>query len=374
MEWLIAKHPALAAIFNASNANNTRKNRSDDKGPEPEGVATAKIGNNTYAFIALERIGGCMVYDVTNPASPVFQDYKNTRNTATYAGDNGAEGIIHIPAAESPDGQDWVILANEVSSTLSIYKLKTCFTNLNKTITAAGNTEFCQGDSVRIKAVSQSNVSYQWFKDNTTTGAVDSSFVAKNSGNYNAIVSTMNPSCSLTSNAINVVVNPLPTVTFNLPLDSICDTILNLNLTGASPIGGSFKLNNNVITAFSPKTSGIGNYTITYEVTDGKGCKNKASDNIKVVLCKATNPPLGIQAADNSLIMIFPNPVQNLLYIQVASSSLVYDYSVYSSLGSKVLSGRLQDGRIDVSNLANGQYRLQLTDSKGNNYHQSLSK
>jgi hypothetical protein len=83
---------------------------------------------------------------------------------------------------------------------------------------------------------------------------------------------------------------------------------------------------------------------------------------------------LGIQAADNSLIMIFPNPVQNLLYIQVASSSLVYDYSVYSSLGSKVLSGRLQDGRIDVSNLANGQYRLQLTDSKGNNYHQSLSK
>jgi hypothetical protein len=374
MEWLIAKHPTLAPIFNASNSNNTRKNRSDDKGPEPEGVATAKIGNNTYAFVALERIGGCMVYDVTNPAAPVFQDYKNTRNTASYGGDNGAEGIIHVPSSESPDGQDWVILANEVSSTLSIYKLKTCFTNLNKTITAVGNTEFCQGDSARLKAVSQSNVTYQWFKDNTTTGSTDSSFVAKNSGSYNAIVSTLNPSCSLTSNAINVVVNPLPTVTFNLPLDSICDTIVNLNLTGASPAGGSFKLNNNVITAFSPKTSGVGNYTITYEVTDSKGCKNKASDNIKVVVCKATNPPLGIQAADNSVIMIFPNPVQNLLYIQVASSSLVYDYSIYSSLGSKVLSGRLQDGRIDVSNLANGQYHLQLTDSKGNNYHQSLSK
>jgi len=374
MEWLIAKHPTLAPIFNASNSNNTRKNRSDDKGPEPEGVATAKIGNNTYAFVALERIGGCMVYDVTNPAAPVFQDYKNTRNTASYGGDNGAEGIIHVPSSESPDGQDWVILANEVSSTLSIYKLKTCFTNLNKTITAVGNTEFCQGDSARLKAVSQSNVTYQWFKDNTTTGSTDSSFVAKNSGSYNAIVSTLNPSCSLTSNAINVVVNPLPTVTFNLPLDSICDTIVNLNLTGASPAGGSFKLNNNVITAFSPKTSGVGNYTITYEVTDSKGCKNKASDNIKVVVCKATNPPLGIQAADNSAIMIFPNPVQNLLYIQVASSSLVYDYSIYSSLGSKVLSGRLQDGRIDVSNLANGQYHLQLTDSKGNNYHQSLSK
>ena len=372
MEWLILKHPTLSAIFNASNSNNTRKNRSDDKGPEPEGVATAQIGNNTYAFMALERIGGCMIYDVTNPAMPVFQDYKNTRNTASYGGDNGAEGIIHIPAAESPDGQDWVILANEVSSTLSIYKLKTCFTNLNKTITALGNTEFCQGDSVKLKAVSQSNVSYQWFKDNTTTGSVDSSLVVKNSGSYNALVSTIGPSCSVTSNTINIVVNPLPTVTFSLPLDSICDTIASFDLSGALPAGGSFKLNNSIISSFSPKNSGIGNYTIVYEVTDAKGCKNSASDNIKVVVCKTITPPLGIHSNYYTEISLYPIPAQTILYIE--NGGILTDFVLFNQLGMKIMQGKVVDNKIDVSHLENGIYHLNLTDNKGNYYTQKMVK
>lgn len=124
MELMLAKHPVFGAIFNASNANNTLKNRSDDKGPEPEGVTVATINNRIYAFIALERMGGCMVYDITNPAAPVFSDYKNTRTIASYGGDQGAEGIIYIPAADAPTGVPIVILANEVSSTLSIYQVQ----------------------------------------------------------------------------------------------------------------------------------------------------------------------------------------------------------------------------------------------------------
>lgn len=123
-ELITSKHPELAAIFNASNSNNTLKNRSDDKGPEPEGVAVAKMGNKVYAFIALERIGGCMVYDITDPAAPVYVDYKNTRDLAAYGGDNGAEGILYIDSAGSPTGKPYVILANEVSSTLSIFEIK----------------------------------------------------------------------------------------------------------------------------------------------------------------------------------------------------------------------------------------------------------
>jgi len=123
LELIIAKHPQFAALFNASNANNTFKNRSDDKGPEPEGVTVAEIGGKMFAFVALERIGGCMVFDVTNPSNPIVVDYKNTRNLTTFAGDNGAEGIIYISAANSPTGNPIVILANEVSSTLSFYSV-----------------------------------------------------------------------------------------------------------------------------------------------------------------------------------------------------------------------------------------------------------
>jgi hypothetical protein len=127
MELITGKHPQLAALFNASNANNTLKNRSDDKGPEPEGVALATIYGRIYAFVALERIGGCMVFDVTDPSNPVFVDYRNTRTLTAYGGDQGAEGVIYIKPTQSPDGKPYVILANEISSTLGIFEVEvTC--------------------------------------------------------------------------------------------------------------------------------------------------------------------------------------------------------------------------------------------------------
>lgn len=123
IEQITSKHPVFGAIFNASNANNTLKNRSDDKGPEPEGVTVAQLSGRVFAFIALERIGGCLVYDITDPANPQYIDYKNTRTINTYGGDNGAEGIIFITAANSPTGTPVVILANEVSSTLTFFSV-----------------------------------------------------------------------------------------------------------------------------------------------------------------------------------------------------------------------------------------------------------
>lgn len=128
LEDITANHPVFGAIFNASNGLGapSRKNRSDDKGPEPEGVVIAQVLGRTYAFIALERIGGCMVYDITDPTAPVYVDYKNTRNLAG-GGDNGAEGIIYVSAAASPTNSPIVILANETSSTLTFYRVGSIF-------------------------------------------------------------------------------------------------------------------------------------------------------------------------------------------------------------------------------------------------------
>ena len=139
MELITAKHPIYGAIFNASNANNNFKNRSDDKGPEPEGVTIAEIGGKMYAFVALERIGGCIVFDVTNPANPIYVDYKNTRNLAAFGGDNGAEGILFISAANSPTGNNIVILANEISSTLSFFSINVSTLDINLTNITAKN-------------------------------------------------------------------------------------------------------------------------------------------------------------------------------------------------------------------------------------------
>jgi 2',3'-cyclic-nucleotide 2'-phosphodiesterase (5'-nucleotidase family) len=125
-EVITAFDPIFGAIFNASNSNNSFKNRSDNKGPEPEAVIVEEFNGNYYAFILLERIGGVMIYDVTNPNAPVFLQYLNSRGAvegAEESGDLGPEGVILIRADESPNGLPLLVITNEVSATLSIYTL-----------------------------------------------------------------------------------------------------------------------------------------------------------------------------------------------------------------------------------------------------------
>ncbi|UZT99640.1 choice-of-anchor I family protein [Chryseobacterium fluminis] len=118
--YIAANHPL---IFNADNESNTIKSRSRAKGPEPEGVALGTISGQTYAFITLERTGGVMAYNITDPNNPTFADYKHSRMTSVYGGDNGPEGIIYIAPGNTTTGKGYVIVANEISGTLSMYEV-----------------------------------------------------------------------------------------------------------------------------------------------------------------------------------------------------------------------------------------------------------
>jgi 2',3'-cyclic-nucleotide 2'-phosphodiesterase/3'-nucleotidase/5'-nucleotidase len=121
---------ALPDVFNSSNdANDSADSRSDDKGPEPEGLALGLFRGRQYAFIGLERIGGVMVYDVTNPRAPFFVQYVNPRRfdgdaEAGTAGDLGPEGVLYIPRDQSPIGRALLVVGNEISGTVTIYSIK----------------------------------------------------------------------------------------------------------------------------------------------------------------------------------------------------------------------------------------------------------
>ena len=108
--------------FNASNDNNTVDDRSPAKGPEPEAVVVGKFGSKHYAFIGLERVGGVVVYDVTNPQRPIFETYLNTRTGAT--GDRGPEGLALIKAENSPTGKPLLVVANETSGTTAVLEIR----------------------------------------------------------------------------------------------------------------------------------------------------------------------------------------------------------------------------------------------------------
>jgi hypothetical protein len=142
-EVITAADTQYGAIFNASNSNNSFKNRSDNKGPEPEGVMVQQIGGQSYAFILLERVGGMMLYNVSDPVNPVFLQYVNSRGTVVgdpESGDLGPEGVAYVSASESPTGKAMVILSNEVSATLSIFTLDNVLSTSEFSI--ASETEF----------------------------------------------------------------------------------------------------------------------------------------------------------------------------------------------------------------------------------------
>jgi len=137
-EYITAQHPIYSPLFNSNHESNGLKGRSNAKGCEPEALDIAKIGNNTYAFIGLERIGGVMVYNINDPAKPVFVDYANNRSVVSYTGDHGPEFVVHVSETESPDGKHYILVSNEISGTVTVFKLNTpMVTNLQESAAAS---------------------------------------------------------------------------------------------------------------------------------------------------------------------------------------------------------------------------------------------
>lgn len=121
---------AFPLNFNSNHESTNFDNRSDNKGPEPEAVTVGKVCGRQYAFIGLERIGGVVVFDVSDPYDPEFVQYLNNRDFSKVSSDPlskdlGPEGIIFISRRKSPIGQPMIVVANEVSGTTTTYAIAT---------------------------------------------------------------------------------------------------------------------------------------------------------------------------------------------------------------------------------------------------------
>ncbi|MGD1704834.1 choice-of-anchor I family protein [Dapis sp. BLCC M229] len=144
--------------FNSDRDENTFDTRSDNFGPEPEAITTGVLDGQTYAFIGLERTGGIMVYDVSNPTEPSFVQYINNRDFSvefdtnedgdpdptpeqlSAAGDLAPEGFVFISPEDSPNGEALLVVGNEISGTTTVYE----FTP-NQTITGTSGPDNLEG-------------------------------------------------------------------------------------------------------------------------------------------------------------------------------------------------------------------------------------
>lgn len=114
----------LPDVFNSNHSKVNKDKRSPKKGPEPEYITVGEVDGKLYAFTGLERIGGVMAYDVTNPEKPQFAAYLNPRDfTKKLDTDTGPEGLEFIPAEASPTNRPLLLVANEVSGTVAVLEL-----------------------------------------------------------------------------------------------------------------------------------------------------------------------------------------------------------------------------------------------------------
>jgi hypothetical protein len=315
-------------MFNASNTGATAKDRSDDKGPEPEGVAIGTINGNTYAFIALERIGGVMVYDVSNPLAPVFVTYVNNRNILSNGPDRGAEGIIFIPQSQSPNGMHIVIAANEVSSTLSIWGIPGCTVPLSSSLSVNGGTVNCPTNST-LSVNQVSGAAYQWYNGSTLIpSATSNTFAPSTNGNYNVSISNgTNCVTSSLSQTINVLTSPTLNITSST--FSICaGGSTTLNVSGASGYTWSTGANTNSISV-TPSVN------TTYSVTGSNtlGCVSSAVNIVTVIAIPIVTVNSGAICSGNSFTI---SPSGASTYTYSGGSAIVSPTatSVYTITGS----------------------------------------
>ena len=125
IESYIAESEDYAQYFNCSNDDVDLDSRSKKKGPEPEAVNVQTIDGKTYAFVALERQSGVMMFDITDLGDVKITAYANSRDySGLMRGDVAPESVEFIPAAASPDGKNLLVVANENSGTVAIYAME----------------------------------------------------------------------------------------------------------------------------------------------------------------------------------------------------------------------------------------------------------
>ena len=281
-------------------------------------------GNYAVAGITYSNNGdvsgnhGSTDYWVTNINSNGIIQWQKTLGGSGYDAASAIEqttdgGLIVAGASTSSDGD---ITNFKGSSDFWIVKLNA----------VSGSVSLCNGDSTTLTAIGAD--SYTW----SPGGVTSSSITITPTSSTVYTLTTVTGTCSINSSIINVIVNPLPVVTFSTLgfADTVCSTLGSQNLTGGMPGGGVYNGTGVSANTFNPSSAGIGNYIVMYSYTDGNNCSNNATHDVTVELCSTTN----INSLATSQISIYPNPFVG--DVQITAPNSIKKATIYDVIGNKV--------------------------------------
>lgn len=234
------------------------------------------------------------------------------------------------------------------------------------TITAAGATTFCLGNSVVLNGNTGANLGYQWKKANANiAGATNASYTANTGGSYTLKVTNNSTGCTKTSTAVTVTANVVPatpTITRN-----------GLTFTSNATTGNQWYKNGVLIagaTATTYTATTVGCYNTM--VTNSFSCST-ASDT----LCVASIAPY-IRIGDENTttdnhttlveVSVVPNPNNGVfeLALQNNDTDSEATLAIVNMMGQVVYFEKLaieageSTHSIQLTNVTNGIYFIHL--------------
>lgn len=315
----------------------------------------------------------------------------NSSSASSYLWSNGAT-TASITVSEA--GSYYVTVSNGIGCTgTSATTAVTVIPLATATITAAGETNFCEGNSVVLTA--SAGESYMW-----SNGATTRSITVTQSGNYSVYV-TDATNCN-PANAMQVVtVIPLPVVSLDQLPAGVNITSPSILLSGL-PSGGTFTGEGVTGSSFNPSVAGLGNTLITYTYTNENNCSNSVNEyllvydtighvcidtihvtiNDTVKICLETkydtihvsvtdtliiNVPLNGVGSPNdyNTIKVYPNPTSSFVYINTGNYAEMngYKIKITNSIGQTVFQNSINQQlfNIDLSTFGTkGIYFIQI--------------
>ena len=224
-------------------------------------------------------------------------------------------------------------------------------------MTVAGSKSFCEGDSVTLTCPTGS--SYIW-----STGAGSQSIKQKVSGAISATYQD-NFTCPRKTDTLTVTAFTVPSI----PTITLVGNIFTCNSDNVSYqwFNGANLISGATAKTFSATTTG--SYSVSAANLNLALCAKKSAETTYTIVA----PPSSILNSGDISILMYPNPVVDIINIQTEES---FEYSILNTLGLKISSGKISKGGNQIKldeKFSKGTYFIQFTNNL-NAYIQSFIK
>ncbi len=225
--------------------------------------------------------------------------------------------------------------------------------------TITGATGVCQGSAVTLADVAGGGV---WSASNAraTVGSTTGIVTGVTAG-LDTIKYTVTNSCGSATASHPISINAAPYPGVISGYTSVCAG-MSIALT-ESVTGGTWSSSNSSVATVSAGTVAglaIGTVTISYSVTNGCGTRS-ATHAVSVVSPEVCHTMTGTIKGSEDEISVFPNPASTILNI---SAPVVVNITMLS-IDGKVVIDQKSVTKVDISNLANGMYFVNIFDENG---------